>query len=183
MENLENEVWRIIVGCSTHSVSSMGRIKRNEHFSYNKHKTLEFREERLMHIRSNTKEGYIRVCLNINGNRKLYPVHRLVATAFIANHENKPQVNHIDNNPSNNKVTNLEWCTPKENVSHCLSQGRGRKVARRVRCLNTGRIYSSVTELAIALNKKPNTVLYIIRRGAHGGYEFVSPFREVQQDK
>ncbi len=57
---------------------------------------------------------YLRVRLK----RKDIYVHRLVANAFISNHENKPQVNHIDNNPENNRVDNLEWVTNSENQIH-----------------------------------------------------------------
>lgn len=58
-----------------------------------------------------------------NGKAKYWQVHRLVALHFIPNPENKPQVNHIDGNPSNNHVTNLEWATPSENVNHAFRIG------------------------------------------------------------
>jgi len=56
--------------------------------------------------------------------RKVVRVHRVVAEAFIPNPEGKPNVNHIDNSPANNAVSNLEWCTQAENLSHATQQGR-----------------------------------------------------------
>lgn len=67
-------------------------------------------------------EKYRRV--RLSGPRVIGSVHRIVAQAFIPNPENKPQVNHIDNNPENNWVKNLEWCTAKENLDHARRQGR-----------------------------------------------------------
>lgn len=72
------------------------------------------------HVNSN---GYLRCDMNINGNRKSYLTHRLVATLFIPNPENKPVVNHKDGNKYNNSVENLEWCTKSENERHAWRIG------------------------------------------------------------
>lgn len=65
-----------------------------------------------------TKKGYMSVELfNENGSKRML-VHRIVAMAYIPNPNHYPQVNHIDENPSNNNVENLEWCTAKYNMNY-----------------------------------------------------------------
>ena len=61
--------------------------------------------------------------LNIRHNGSYYRVHRLVATKFIPNPENKSDVNHIDGNKKNNSLDNLEWTTRSENVQHAHKSG------------------------------------------------------------
>lgn len=65
-----------------------------------------------------TGKGYLYIDLWKSGEKYRKYIHRLVAEAFIPNPENKPYINHIDGNPRNNNVNNLEWCTPLENVEH-----------------------------------------------------------------
>lgn len=65
-----------------------------------------------------TKAGYASVELfNENGSRR-FLVHRLVATAYIPNPNSFPQINHKDENPKNNHINNLEWCTAKYNMNY-----------------------------------------------------------------
>lgn len=87
-------------------------------------------------------KGYMYVDLYSKGKHKRKYVHRLVAEAFIPNPENKPYINHIDGNPHNNNVDNLEWCTSKENSVH-KTEVLGKGNIRPVRCVETGIIYRS----------------------------------------
>ena len=68
--------------------------------------------------------GYKRVSLSLNGKVTRKLVHRIVGEAFIPNPNNLPHINHIDNDPTNNEVSNLEWCTNSENMAHSHRQGR-----------------------------------------------------------
>ena len=71
-----------------------------------------------------SKNGYYSVSLSIKkGKQKRFLIHRLVAKHFINNLQNKPQVNHIDGDKSNNHTDNLEWVTAKENVRHAYEIG------------------------------------------------------------
>src|ERR1700741_4090100 len=72
--------------------------------------------------------GYLRVTLSKDGKTFRFSIHRLVAQAFIDNPGNKPHINHIDNTPSNNIATNLEWCSHSENMLHCVKTGRSTNV-------------------------------------------------------
>ena len=64
------------------------------------------------------KSGYYRIGLRKNGAKKFFAIHRLVATAFVPNPDNLPEVNHKDENKLNNRADNLEWCTTQYNSSY-----------------------------------------------------------------
>lgn len=67
--------------------------------------------------------GYLFVGLHKGGKQTKLLIHRLVALTFIPNPDSKPEVNHIDGHPLNCHVSNLEWCTRSENLSHAISTG------------------------------------------------------------
>lgn len=69
------------------------------------------------------KQGYYFVILSKNGIEIAYLISRLVAQVYIPNPKNKPQVNHIDGNPKNNNINNLEWVTASENKKHAYRIG------------------------------------------------------------
>lgn len=70
-----------------------------------------------------SRGGYELVQLKNRGRHRNFSVHRLVAIHFIENPNSKLEVNHIDGNKLNNHVCNLEWVTPKENMSHAYKIG------------------------------------------------------------
>jgi len=112
-------VWKDVVGYEQYfKVSNDGKI-------YSK------RTNKLL-VLGLSKKGYPVLSTRIGGRKGkalCLKVHRLVAEAFIENTDNKRFINHIDGNKENNVVTNLEWCTPKENSEHAYSTGlaTGRK--------------------------------------------------------
>ena len=72
--------------------------------------------------------GYKFAVLYKNGKGHGYKIHRLVASAFIPNPDNKPCVDHIDGNKENNNVTNLRWCTHKENMNNPITLAHQRDI-------------------------------------------------------
>ena len=74
------------------------------------------------YVCDNTYDGYLRIRVYIDGKRKQLLQHRLLAQTFIDNPENKPFVDHIDRNKTNNTLSNLRWCTPGENLGNMSPQ-------------------------------------------------------------
>lgn len=90
------------------------------------------------HIRDN---GYEEVGLSKNKKRKTFLVHRLVASAFILNPKNLPEINHKDGNKQNNLYTNLEWVTSSENQIHAIENGLQKFTEKhRIAAIKTGRL-------------------------------------------
>jgi len=119
MENYQEEIWKDVVGYEgLYKVSNLGRVKALERKIIKQDGTIrDIRKEIILKIHI-SDYGYCRVMLSKNGVQNNYRVHRLVAIAFIENPKNKPQVNHIDHDKTNNKVENLEWVSNLENCCH-----------------------------------------------------------------
>lgn len=117
------EVWKSINGFEgLYEVSDLGNVKSLERVNYYPDGRIhQKKKEKFLKLKPNNK-GYIMVVLCKDG--KTYPrvVHRLVAEAFIPNPEGKPNIDHIDTNPTNNAVDNLRWVTQKENALNPLTR-------------------------------------------------------------
>lgn len=102
---MEQEVWAKINGFEEYEVSNMGRVRKIKYLKPNK---------------SNVGK-YSVMSLSKNGKSSGFLLHRLVAEAFIPNPEKKSQVNHKNGNKDDNRASELEWMTRRENIDHAVS--------------------------------------------------------------
>ena len=115
MNNIE--IWKDIPGYEgLYKVSSLGRV---------------FGEKKKGLLNPFNNRGYLRVTLFKNGVGKHYSIHRLVAVAFIPNPIQLPQINHINENKSDNRVENLEWCDLEYNVNYGNRRGKAVQKTRK----------------------------------------------------
>ena len=146
---VENEIWRNISENPNYQVSNMGMVK-----SLNYNRT---GKEKVLKLCKNS-DGYLSVNLCKDGKAKNIKVHRLVAEAFIENPLNLPQVNHINECKTDNRVENLEWCdnryninfgTRIERVTKSISKANTNnpKLSKKVLCVETGLIYQSTRDI------------------------------------
>lgn len=153
------EEWRTIKDYSNYQVSNLGNLK-----SLNYHQT---GNEKL--LKPHKVSGHLQVPLSKNGKIKMFFVHRLVAQTFIPNPNNYPIINHKDENPLNNCVDNLEWCTHKYNSNYGTCKERisksntnNPKRSTKIKCLdlktNEVTYYPSISEFARFINVGPSSL-------------------------
>ena len=161
------EIWESVKGYEgLYEVSNLGRVR-----------TLKRATTSGVVLKQAVKHGYMHVCLSKDGKPSTKRVHRLVAEAFIANPMDKPVVNHIDGDKTNNAVSNLEWATNSENELHSFRvlgkkpnrpwKGKPRKFARRLSYADATAIIDSKRpsrELAAEFGVSKTTILNIRKR-------------------
>lgn len=106
------EIWKAVVGYEgKYEVSNLGRVAS---LSYDR-----TGERKILTPNAHPIKGHYRIVLyDFNGKRHTHQAHRLVAEAFIPNPDNLPMINHKDEDPTNNRVNNLEWCDAKYNNAY-----------------------------------------------------------------
>lgn len=108
------EIWKKIPESDKfYEISNLGRVRNGD-------------TKRILTPRP-TKTGYLRVHISVGNGRKDFYIHRLVAEAFCNHPTGCDVVNHLDNDPSNNAATNLEWITQRQNVEYAQKQKRMQK--------------------------------------------------------
>jgi hypothetical protein len=124
MNSVTEEFWKDIPGYEgIYQVSNIGNVKNLEYYITESNGKIRKRRARNLSKKLPRGAFYYQIILFNKKKAKLWRVHRLVALAFIPNPNNKPEVNHINGNKSDNRVENLEWCTRKENAEHAVKKG------------------------------------------------------------
>lgn len=105
------------------------------------------------------------------GHGRTQLAHRLVAEAFLEKQPGKPNVNHLDGNKKNNIVSNLEWASQAENISHAYENGLNSR-RRAVVCVETGDVYESLAAAARAMGQSAGSLDHMLagRRPTFAGY-------------
>lgn len=165
-------MWKDIKGYENiYQVNEKGEIKSLDRFIVKSNGVKEFKKGKFISSTHNKRSNYLECHLSMNGKRKCYKVHRLVAETFIPNPSNHPVVNHKDGNRLNNNVDNLEWCTYSENLKHSYNNlGRVKnstKIKRRP-CIVTDLYnydvyrYKSIEETSRHIGISPTQIRRII---------------------
>ena len=116
--NMDSEVWKDILGYEdVYEVSNFGRVRQKVDIFNTRQNKKDFKIIK-PDINYVQRSGYLRINLYKNGKSKHHLVHRLVAEAFMPNPYNLPFVNHKDEDRSNPRLDNLEWCTQKYNANY-----------------------------------------------------------------
>ena len=121
------EVWKDISGYEgRYQVSNLGNVRSLDRLVASKNGSFASRKGQTL-IQNKRRSGYLCVNLCTHGRSRVVETQRLVALAFIPNPEQLPCVNHVDEDKTNNAVTNLEWCTQAYNVKYGTRTLRARQ--------------------------------------------------------
>lgn len=160
-------LWKKIDGFKNYSVSDTGLVRNDV-------------TKRILKPQITRGRYYVHPCEKGKW-RNMY-VHRIVAKAFIPNPENKPQINHKDGNPKNNNVSNLEWCTNRENQIHkyrVLGAKPNTTPAinackKKIVCVETNKTFDSITSAACAIGSKQPNISKALQSSKYtaGGYHW-----------
>lgn len=157
------EIWKDVKGYEgLYQVSDQGNIKSLDRVVSN-HQGSGIRKGKIMSFA--ICKGYYRVIFTRNARHFSPFVQRVVADAFIPNPENKKEVNHINGIKTDNRVENLEWCTPSENVKHAYKIGLKKAMkgadnyrAKKVVDTVSGKIFDTATDAAKAFGIRQQTL-------------------------
>lgn len=172
------EIWKTIKETDgKYSVSNLGNVRRNEHYTIVKPQNTKVHYcERLLKPYIDST-GYSVVLLQTTNGPIRKKIHRLVADAFIDNPYNLPIVNHIDENKQNNTINNLEWCTAQYNANYGTRNNRIRKqssirVAQYTMDGKLVKVWDSMSQAAASFGAKTTTYIRRVCTNQFGRHSY-----------
>jgi len=143
---MDKEIFKPIKGYEgLYEISNYGQVKSLDRDVEGPNKRTRIMPEKIM-TGQISRTGYAYIILSKNKRVKKHQVSRLVGAAFVPNPENKPQINHIDENKTNNYYKNLEWCTRTENMRH---NGLMDKLTTKFKLALSKKVYQYSEELSL----------------------------------
>ena len=180
--NTQIEVWKDIKGYEgLYQVSNIGRVKSLKRTFIDKIGRRQHIKERILKSETD-RYGYLRVLLCASsGKRKHFAVHRLVCEAFHENSQNKPEVNHINEDKSDNRACNLEWVTKKENCNHGTRNARiAKSVGQYTRDGKLIKVWQSIIEVERLLGFDCGSISKVARGERKTAYGYVWKYDETE---
>lgn len=160
------EIWKDMVEFDNkYQISNKGNVRRKGRKvnSAIQPKGYRYIKPKMVYLQNNGN-GYLQIYVSINKKRVMKYVHRMVATYFLKNPLNYNEVNHLDFNRSNNDVSNLEWCSKKQNIRHSFAHNKTRRTngktpVKIIQICESGNIvWKSAKEIGEKLNVDPSGV-------------------------
>lgn len=181
---MAEERWMPIAGYEDiYEVSDLGAVRTIAQDRYHHETGPQFLAGTPRKLRTD-RYGYLTITLCRRGALKTFMVHRLVAVAFLPNPDHKPFVNHLDHDPQNPRLSNLEWCTRAENWAHSARAGRlpghtPAKISAQDKARIADKNAPGIPQLAAELGVDVGTVGYWRRRmGIQNIRPTPRPFRQ-----
>ncbi len=158
--------WKILKENENYSINEKGEIKNNI-------------TRKILSPSINKDSGYYQIDLWKNNKSRKYTLHRLVASNFIPNLENKPTVDHIDGNRLNNDISNLRWATYSEQNSRFNTFGVRSEKIKVINVNGEELIFNRIKDVAEHFNCNISNISQMLKKGTFGkrgktrNYKFV----------
>lgn len=186
----QKEIWKTYPEYPFIEASNLGRVRTKDRTITDKNGNKRFVKGRILKQQCSNK-GYMYVHFSVGGKQVVQSVHRIVITCFCKNSEHLPEVNHINNNPADNRLENLEYCTHEYNIAYREKYGKSaaKTFGKPVFAVNlkTGKVlrFESQCEAARQLGVSQGDIGKVIRgqQYATGGYWFTKDESEITEEK